>query len=162
MDKKDIFQNINFWLQYAEAKNGALLTINGALIFSTLSLFDDFKTLPFFKYTLALFLICIAISLIINFWSFFPNSNVDTLKKKKNLLFWGTIAKYDTTEDYSSFMEKEMNDIDSHIEEEILINSKITRTKYLRFIYALRLTISGLIIFSVYSIFIIVTKLFTS
>jgi hypothetical protein len=160
MERKEIFQNVNFWLQFAEAKNGAMLTINGLLIFSSLDLYDKFKKLPYFSLIQAVFLVLITISLLNNFRSFFPIRKIGLIKKKSNILFWGDISKYDSSISYSKDIDQELSDINDHIEDEIFTNSKIADRKYLIFGQSLWITFTGVLLFSIYSVVIIVVKLF--
>jgi len=161
MKTKDIFNNVNIWLQFAEVKNGALLTFNAAIIFATLNLYESFYKLHYFRYIVFLFLTLILISLIINLLSFLP-SNKTGSRKNDNVIFWASISNFDSIESYSSELNKEQksDEIDKHIEDEIYINSKITTAKYKKFKWALYFNISGIIVVLFYAIVLFSIKFF--
>ncbi len=160
MKRKNIFENVNFWLQFSEAKNGALLAFNGVILFSTLNLYSDYKKLPNFDIIVLLFLLFITVSIIITIISFFPNTKIGQLKKDKNVIFWKTIASFSSSDEYAKALETEINEIDHHVEDEIFINSKITESKYKLFKYALYATISGFILMAFYTFVLLTIRFF--
>ena len=103
-----IFNNINNWLKFAEAKNGSILAFNGAAIFALLSITKKSPNIiaPTLIYLLLVtFIACVLLNLI----TFIPVLNALFSKKMKqkqilnlnevNLLFYGDIAKL-PSEDY--------------------------------------------------------------
>lgn len=159
MEKKDIFENINNWLRYAEAKNGILISFNGVLLFSSLSLFKDFKHLPNFREYLAVFIVLILISMLINLLSFIPKTLSNTTNTD-NVIYWKSIAKQDENK-FKEEVEK-ADTVISSLNDEIIINSKIALAKFRIFNIALIFTVIGLLEMSVYSGYIIITKIFIS
>ena len=64
---KDHFERINYWLSFAEAKNGALVAVNIAIMALIIDLFSYAPCLC------AFILCCLTISSIICIVSFWPN-----------------------------------------------------------------------------------------
>lgn len=95
---KGIFENINNWLHFAEAKNGALVALNIAILSALLST-DFFENYSLF---IAVICICLLLSICIALISFSPILN--RLPKKhndsfeRNLLFYSYIASFDPME----------------------------------------------------------------
>ena len=136
-------ERTNYWLSFAEAKNGAIIAINAALIAALITIFDKAHT--FCVIAISCFLVSCLLSLI----SFIPNTKSRPEEKKMisdgelngelNLLFYGDVASIGTTESYIEliinryFSGKEMvlvNKLVYDIASEILINSRITVKKY--------------------------------
>lgn len=44
---KDIFENVNAWLKFAEGKNAALIAFNGALTVGLLRVLPNLRPMPF-------------------------------------------------------------------------------------------------------------------
>jgi hypothetical protein len=97
---KDIFENVNNWLKFAEAKNATLIAGNGLLIFGVLKTIHELKIdnylLWYIYFCLALFSLSLVIALIsfipkVKIPTFLLNSNIET---NDNLLFYGHILKY--------------------------------------------------------------------
>lgn len=124
-------ERTNYWLSFAEAKNGAIIAINVALIAVLITIFDKAHT--FCVIAISCFLV------------FIPKTKSRPEEKKMisdgelNLLFYGDVASIGTTERYIEliinryFSGKEMvlvNKLVYDIASEILINSRITVKKY--------------------------------
>lgn len=80
-DLETIFSTVNDWLKFAEAKNAALITLNGAIIFGIIqshSSFPEFVVLHFKIILLPLLLL----SLIYSMYSFLPQLNYKKLLSK--------------------------------------------------------------------------------
>ena len=137
-----LFENINYWLEYAERKNTIILTLIGIQI--TLGkIFIKSLTIDFWLIASFLFLaLCFILALI----SFFPKTAIaqyiyfwpissNHQKETDNLLFYGHITKYSVKE-YIEKMEKYFNGkIRGHknLEDlcnQIVVNSHITSTKF--------------------------------
>lgn len=169
---KYIFDTTNKWLQFAEAKNGALIAINGTLIFKCIDFFTD-SHLGKVKgneiiliIAIGLFILATSISLI----SFFPkmgknntnNNNVcncyclKKIRQNRLLNFYGDISKYNNGTEYLKDIyefyytkKKPFHKIELDYSEEIVFNSKVTLRKYKMFKYSV-----GLDIFAISLIFI--------
>ncbi|NUM78330.1 hypothetical protein HUU40_28545 [candidate division KSB1 bacterium] len=96
-----IFDNINFWLNYAERKNSLLLTVIGLQI-TAINLFSS-EIDWILKVSLAL----LFLGFLVTLFSFFPRTRTQILNhssKRKpigpldNLLFYDDIAKYSLDE----------------------------------------------------------------
>lgn len=145
---KDIFDNTNNWLKYAEAKNGILLALNGTCFFGVLSFFKDapdylqglfiYSTLP----TLLVATIILIISFLPILNKFFPKSH-DLSKESinnMNLIYWGDIRKLTPSiylkNAYKLYYNQDKNEFD-RIEldyaQQILINSEIANRKFIFF-----------------------------
>ena len=91
-------ERTNFWLSFAEAKNGAIIAINVALIAVLITIFD--KAPIFCVMAISFFLASCTLGLI----SFIPNTksrpdvNTMTSSEELNLLFYGDVASIETTE----------------------------------------------------------------
>lgn len=148
-DIRELFGNINFWLQFAEVKLAGLLAINMALIISLLD-----------NYINTLILILIIVSSIIALYGLKPNA---TLGKKillekctgiqpqePNLLYYQHIVKYDKSRYVEELQKKyfenvQLSKIQLDYIEEIWENAKVAQYKYLVFNIALVVDIIALL-----------------
>lgn len=151
---KGIFANVNMWLHFAEAKNGALIAFNMSLItFITTSETNDF------------IILLIVLSLLLSLLSFIPNFNLfgkfflSKNLSKENLVYYEHILNYSKEEYLKRICEKcnvnikETSDMHLDYADEIIINSKITSTKYNIFKCAIILTIVAILIFLFFDLF---------
>ena len=142
-----IFENINSWLLFAEAKHGVL--IGGILV-----LISCLKDIPHNNFVI----IGLGLSLIISLISFFPiirfMPKLQMNTRNNNLCFYSDIANFTTKEEYLSavllkyFLSENLDNINKYnfdLSEEILINSKITSNKYVLFKFSLLFFIIALI-----------------
>ncbi len=140
-----IFNNINDWLKFAEAKNGSILAFNGAAIFALLSFTKKSPSIisPLLIYLLLVtFVVCILLNLI----TFIPILNAFFSKKNKkkqplnfnkmNLLFYGDIAKLSSKDylnrfylTYYSDTKNNNSNFEKDLSNQIVNNSIITFTK---------------------------------
>jgi hypothetical protein len=152
---KDIFENVNNWLKFAEAKNATLVAGNGLIIFGTLRLINDMCIHEYILYYIYFSLFLISISLVMALVSFMPKLKIpDFLLNNKiettdNLLFFGHIVKYQD----KTYLDKINNiiksqdstDLDLMYAQQIIINSKIAMNKYNIFNNALHFTLAGIV-----------------
>ena len=149
---------VNYWLAFAEAKNGAIIAINIAIMAVMISLFEQAPVMC------VLVIGCFLISSVWSLISFFPNmknrpdrNNTTIDNREKNLLFYGDIASLETTERYieltrDRYFEDTINmqiDIDKLIYDlasEIVINSQITKKKYNDFKRALKVDFVAIVL----------------
>lgn len=134
---KEIFQNTNSWLQFAEAKNAALIAFNTAILSAILDTLD----MDILRAITALFLITSTFCCLI---SFKPRKHVTKCLGNKtdtdNILFYQDIAKYMEREYLKKFHEDYYEGIPlqcmqnskriKYYIQEITCNSKITVMKY--------------------------------
>jgi hypothetical protein len=158
---KDIFNNINDWLKFAEAKNAALIAFNGAIIMGCLSLIKEPPPhLP--VWYLWMVVVLVALSTFCALLSFYPK----TAAPGNNLYFYDHIYRY-SSKQYLEYLSAALpNDqarnsiggdsakvsaarekhLTEHLAEQIVINSKIASRKYKYFKVALSLLMTGLIV----------------
>ena len=148
-------ERTNFWLSFAEAKNGAIIAINVALIAVLITIFDK---APIFC---VIAISCFLASCILGLISFIPNTksrpdvNIMTSGEELNLLFYGDVASIETTERYIKlsinryFSDKGMtlvNELVYDLAREVLINSRIAIKKYKCFKNAVKVDFIALVL----------------
>ncbi len=133
-----IFDNINFWLDYAERKNSLLLTILGLQITAVNVL--PVKIDWLMRLSIGLLFICFLVTL----FSFFPrtkykiNNFVSSRKQispSDNLLFYDDIAKYSAEEYFAEIGKCFTNQVtdNRYLKDlclQIIVNSKIVSSKF--------------------------------
>ena len=152
---------VNYWLSFAEAKNGILLGVNIAIIAVLINMFD---AMPIMCTICILFLL---ISSFFSILSFVPNLGKAAKKgnlindNSVNLIFYKDIALFESYEEYlisvkeQYFQNKnDKNDSNSRLEldfaEEIVINSKICMKKYKRFNQAIKVDVISVILIAIF------------
>lgn len=171
---KDIFENTNRWLNFAEAKNGALIGVNGLFLFKSVDyLFEILNgKLKVDILVVGLMTTVFFIAILIALKSFFPNTGVykdrsdisdaDTSNADRILIFYEDICKYQSSKLYLRDIYKYYMEVNVEIEDlkkmeldyakEILINSRITSYKYKLFRNAMKLNFIGIFIFIIFLI----------
>jgi len=167
-----IFQNVNEWLKFAEAKNGVLLAFSGAAITATITLLATAQNIPnSLNFGLLLTTIFLCICALICSFSFLPKTNLEDLlwlrdrrnKKsnsqdpiKDNFWYFGHLQKYKPDEllevlnepyfkgsvDITKVEYKEYKDIAA----QITINAEIAFLKFEVFTYAIKVLIASILI----------------
>lgn len=147
---KDIFQNVNSWLNFAEAKNGALVGFDIALLAINDVFLDNMSrcgNLRFYLFLLGVFFPIV---------SFLPLYKGRKFKKKKiqnNLLFYRDIATYDGDQYFTELKSRYLkncsingeDDILKDYAEEIVVNARITVYKLSTFRIGLCFSIAFII-----------------
>lgn len=126
-------------LSYAEAKHAVLIGFVGAAIFSIIGIVIDLRdTGPLWlQIWLGVIAATLLAPLIISFLSFYPNTKA--LKAdRKNLYFYGDIAKYGDAEVYLSDIGKN-EELNTHLAEQNIKVSSIVMNKHKKFTIALKL-----------------------
>lgn len=155
---KDIFQNVNNWLNFAEIKHGALIALDTTFILGVIaSMFEgNVKCLG------VVGLIIIVLSLLLSMYSYYPNIKgikddwmfcEKKLTPNRNLLFYRDIYKL-SNEEYLKKLYKDYYDIEItkyskqelDYAEEIVVNSRITMKKYFLFKISLIVCVIGIIV----------------
>ena len=149
---KDIFENVNDWLKFAEAKNGVIIALNSAIIFGILKLYPSLKIdNSYIEYYITYIILFLTISIIIALLSFIPRFyypfiKIDKISESDNLLYFGDIAKYNEIEYSRKILEKipdtEKTSFDVYYINQIVNNAKITYIKYKQFEISVWFTIS--------------------
>lgn len=148
---------VNDWLKYAEVKNGALLTINGALIVGAHRMLEWYKGRPeFVDWYAWMTTACLAASMLIGLASFYARTKTFGFDIEKvrgeggtNALYYGHLADMTRAEVLVRLVDaSETASANRYLEDladQIIINSKIARRKFALFNCALMLTIAGAI-----------------
>lgn len=149
------FDKINYWLSFSEAKNGALIALNVAIMAVLISMFEVIPVLS------AIIMILLIISSIICLLSFFPNLKNSSEEKNVtstanlNLLYFSDIYKIESVNKYieliklNYFQNKNVNvdyKLIYDLANEIMVNSRITVKKYEKFKVALKIDIIALLV----------------
>ena len=145
----------NYWLTFSEAKNGALVALNIAII-AVCTQVDILSMIM--QVTLCILFLASTICCLI---SFYPNLKDKTNDQSEdnvensNFVFYGDVAKIKDSETYinclkntySIRMQQEEKNICKDLAVEILINSKITMAKYGWFKKAVIIDVTALCFF---------------
>jgi hypothetical protein len=151
---KYILSSVIDWLKFGEAKNAALVALNGAAILSLIGAIKDIGN-PAISYflvhlTIPGLLIGLGISLnaIRGIMSKSYNPNLNFTDETDHILFYGDIAKYSDTEYLKklyAFHKEEVPEVYGTLEIEfacqIIINARIASRKFKLFNYGLMVTI---------------------
>ncbi len=148
---------VNEWLKFAEAKNGALLAVDVAIVFGILQLTSNASSRGWIPFAISL----IGLSAISALLSFIPQLKVTSPKERKgddkatSLIFYGHFAKYQP-ESYVKTMYSRVGieapsitPIELDFAQQIIINSRIALRKNRYFSAGLWLTVLGLVSFLV-------------
>ena len=141
---KEVNDRIYEQLSYAEAKHAVLIGFIGAAIFSIISIIIDVQAveLLWLRIWLGVIAATLLAPLIISFLAVYPKTK--TLKAdKKNLYFYGDIAKYKNAESYLSDINKSDN-LNIHIAEQNVLVSSIVVKKHNMFSIALKLCVASI------------------
>lgn len=170
-----IFQNVNEWLKFAEAKNGVLLAFSGAAITATITLLATAQNIPnSLNFGLLLTTILLCICALICSLSFLPKTNLDDLlwlrdrRNKKsnsqnpiedNFWYFGHLQKYKPDEllevlnkpyfnsklDIAKLADKKEYKEYQDIAAQITINAEIAFLKFEVFKYAIKVLIASIL-----------------
>lgn len=146
---------VNDWLKYAEIKNGALLTINGALIVGVHQMLNWHENRPEVVNLLAwLATAFLAASMLLGLASFYARTKTFgfdipkvTDNGQTNALYYGHLADMTRVDVLARLVDGyDPSHCDKYLEDltdQIIINSKIARRKFVLFNCALMLTIAA-------------------
>ncbi|MEA5622794.1 hypothetical protein [Nostoc sp. UHCC 0251] len=164
-----IFQIVNDWLKFAEAKNAVLLGFSGAGMAATLAYLSAASNIPksiYIGFLTTTSFLCLC-SLVCSL-SFLPKTNLEYIVWKKskpqvnykfrisdndNFYYFGHLFKYKTSElidainrlyfegQISNVQKKEYFDLSN----QIIVNSEITYLKFKLFSFALYILIGAII-----------------
>lgn len=144
---KYIFANTNEWLKFAEAKHAGLIVLNAGLVFGILSSYNNIQNY-IFKPTILIGIISLGTSIFLGIISQFPITqnifyNTKTIQNP-NLYFFGHLSNIDkqTFIDEYKLVHPEFkpSKLDTDLINQILVNSRITESKYKIFKFASYLT----------------------
>lgn len=153
----DVHQKTNDWLKFSEAKNGALIALNSALIFGVIKTVTSLEISGLgLQLYIALVLVLLFSSIVINLLSFIPRisppwiRNTESKSSQDSTLYFGHIAKYSPSQ-YLQLVENKLNIKSYPVEtateytSQIVINSQITLIKLKQFEIATWLTLASII-----------------
>lgn len=140
-----IFENVNGWLKYIEAKNVALLTLSSALIVCLLQILKSNETHSRFIYlATCYFLVVFIISVIRTLWALVaqlkkpPVNNINFICCRSNLLFYGDIYNLEPEEYLNLLYERyaengkvpqSFSKYETDLAGQIIINSRLAIRK---------------------------------
>lgn len=149
-----VFQNVNEWLRFAEAKNAMIIALNGVIIFGLAQIIDiDFlNKYLFIKWYLSIAFLLIIFSTVIALMSFIPRlkkltPSFNFKQKSENFLFFNCLKDKQPSEIlevYNSNNEP-IEPYHQHLAEQIITNAGITKRKYDYFTFASWLTVAGIV-----------------
>lgn len=151
---KYIFENVNDWLKFSEAKHAGLIVLNTALIIGILSSFISLSKYVY-KIPTLLLLTSLGISLAGSLFSQFPKTSNFLIRRETNLqpniYFFGDLGKISLQQFVKEFKksnnEFEPDNSDKKLINQILINSRITCMKFKLFKFCTWATIFGIGVF---------------
>jgi len=139
---KDILEDVNNWLKYAEAKNALIIVLNSSLIVGLSNVSDDITNSTIYILFLTSILMLL-ISIVIAIMSFIPRLKTPQLKKQNileddNLIHYVDIRKYTATQYYEKIekilpKENRNKDFEMYYAEQIVTNSRIAFIKFKQF-----------------------------
>lgn len=149
---KAVFENVCHWLEFAEAKNAALIAFNIAVVAAIMTL-NSISTI-----SALLILLCLS-SVFVSILSFLPNVNLPDISRSphsNNLLYYSDIAQYSpekyladfATKYYQIEIQLSKNLLLDDYASEIVANSRIAVKKYRCFTIAAWLDILAVLIFA--------------
>ncbi|WP_284199734.1 Pycsar system effector family protein [Alicyclobacillus sacchari] len=137
---KYLFDKVNDWLKFAEAKHIALITFDTAALFGLISLLTNSSVSATIKVPIATFVVGIGLSVLISLFSFSSITNSNKFFRRKagpaqhdNLLFFGHISKYEESQ-YKEALQNQfncqLNEWEGQLADQIVVNSKIVMRKF--------------------------------
>jgi phosphate/sulfate permease len=150
MTLKDIFENTNNWLKYAEAKHTVLIGLIGAGLFGIHNYADSFCNWKLiFQFWIILSVTLFVISCLVSLISFMPI--LYPLKRKRikpnrelNLIYFKDIALTEPHEYLSLLNISDQDKISKSLAEQIIANSRIAAHKFNLFSVSLWLVLIGI------------------
>jgi hypothetical protein len=156
-----LLQLVNDWLKFGETKNGGMVVLAGVAATALLTYGSDIED-PTVWDAWSLFLagLFFVLSLGLSVWSFVPKKDAHKIESRledppddwDNLYYYGHLAKFQTTE----LIEKvrELHEIkpgegtrgERDLASQIIVNSRITRSKMHLFAWAARCLLAGVVV----------------
>ena len=150
---KSIFQNVNEWLKFAEAKHAGLIVLSSGMIFGVLTIYKDYHLfLP--KLIILLTILFFVLSVVFSIISLFPRTcnKLPTRNgiNNPNLYFAGHLCKLNEDGLKMELLRIHPNYIFNKFEEDlinqIIVNATIATKKYQLFKFATISVATGFII----------------
>ncbi|PNQ72850.1 hypothetical protein C1T31_10115 [Hanstruepera neustonica] len=148
-----VFQNINEWLRFAEAKNAMIIALNGVVVFGVAQIieFNFIKDIEILKWYLTIAFICLTFSTIVALLSFIPRlkqiaPTFNLNPGKDNFLFFDTLKDKKINEVIEFYKtDDEVQPYHEQLADQIIVNSGIAKRKYDYFTFSCWITIAGII-----------------
>jgi hypothetical protein len=147
---KFIFHNVNEWLKFAEAKHAGLVVFNAAII---VGISSSYTTIRHFVYPSMILVgaICLGISIFISIISQFPVTgnflSSNARSQNPNLYFFGDLANCNVQTVIDKFKaidsSFDLSQLDGNLINQILVNARITESKFKLFKFASYITALG-------------------
>jgi preprotein translocase subunit SecG len=153
---KDVFQNINDLLKFAEGKHAGLLVFNSSVIVALLTIYKDYKHY-LDKYFVLLTIFFLGLSIFYSILSYYPSTtnkykrkNIRRTTNNHNLFFFGDIALL-TESEYknlisSHYPNTNFDKFNMDLVNQIIVQSKIANRKFTYFKYSLIATSIALVL----------------
>ncbi len=151
---KEIFDGVNYWLAFAEAKNAGLLAFNIA----ALAVLFSYDSIGALSYIAAGMIVCSTFCVFLALWSRFSAKwkwRVE-LKECDNLMYYRDISKYSESEFaiklYKNYFQEDITNMDNipiylkNMISEININAKIATRKFDLFNYGIFIDVLSLVV----------------
>ena len=149
-----IFSTVNEWIKFAEAKNGALLGVDIAIMFGLFQLISDGISKSWIYVAISL----TALSALCALFSFIPQLKAPSMigqkrgDKETSLIFYGHVAKYEPEVYIEALYSAAGTEAPSKITveldyaQQIIANSRIALKKNRYFNIGLWLTVIGVLL----------------
>lgn len=156
---REILNNVNTWLTFAEAKNAAIITFDFAMIAFVGNIDFSKENIIIFTILIVVIIVGMIISLGIALLSFMPQVNKNKFEfqndiENGNLIYYGDIAKYNDIEYIKNLCKQyfgknidinEIKKIEIDYSNEIICNAKIACKKYKFFKCSLIITLGAMV-----------------
>lgn len=148
---KYIFGNVNEWLKFSEAKHAGLIVLNSAIIIGVISSYSNFSA--FEKIPTVISLSFLGISIFLSLIAQFPITSNYLIRENPsiqnlNIYFFGDLSKISENDFVTEFKKTAPNFNPSNSEKnlinQILVNSKVTASKFLVFKFCCYISTFGI------------------
>lgn len=148
------------FIKFAEAKNGALVTLCSGWLIAIATMLSSEKVVPYVKIASVLATPFFVVGAAVALWSFFPKINLQertrlkSTRHKPNLLFFGDIAELEYDDYQTQVRNRYLAQPDRSISDDYLgdlciqvaVVSEIAKSKFKAFEWALRIAGIGMAI----------------
>ena len=148
-----VFNNVNEWLRFAEAKNAMIIALNGVIVFGVARLFkiDEIMENKILCWYFIIHFLCLGASTLVALLSFIPQLKQITPKfnfKNQNddFLYFACLKDKTVAEVTEVYRDKDevVSVYHEHLANQIITNAGITKRKYDYFTFACWLTIAAI------------------
>lgn len=152
-----VLDRTDSWLKFAEAKNGALLALNCALLFGLVRVGLAVEELPLLIGAyMALAGVFLLVGITLTLMSFLPRLEpplwikYPETREQPNVLFFGDVCRLTATSYIERFnriasKDESFSEQETQFAEQIVTNSKIAYIKHTQFTYAAWFTLGALL-----------------